>query len=749
VSHDPTISQDADDLERARRRSSQRVRPPLEVPGYDFERFLGAGAYGEVWVAVDRNTGRRTAVKFYTHRGGVDWSLLSREVEKLAFLFADRYVVQLVDVGWNADPPYYVMEYLERGSLADRLQSGPMSTVDAVEMFREIAVGLVHAHDKGVLHCDLKPGNVLLDGDDRPRLADFGQARLSTEQTPALGTLFYMAPEQADLEAVPDSRWDVYALGALLYCMLVGEPPHRSPEFLAEIEQGADLSDKLAIYRRKLQRASPATKHRRVPGVDRDLADVIDRCLHPNPQRRFPNPQAVINALDVRSVRRARRPLLVLGALGPAALLAVLSWFAWSVYGTAVRESDEALVRRALETDGFAAEFVAEAVAAQIERRWNTLEREANEDEIRRQLTVVTDSPEINPADQRAIRSWLERMAAAHPDSRTASWVIMDARGNQLARVPHEPRTVGHNYAYRDYFNGRGDLPEGTIDVEPIRRSHLSNVFVSTATHERKVAFSAPIWSTEPEPERRRVVGVLSVTVALGDFAELRVSEGEKLAQIAVLADAKPDSEKRPGSIIEHPRLNELLNEQSADDDADESFAGFYFDDAGVARLQRIAMLEPDATTVAATDVANDALRSDRDYRDPVGGEYAGRWLAAFRPVVIGGRAEGPRDTGWVVIVQEPYATAVQPAQDLGRKLVRYGLTALGVVIAVVTALWGFVMIVLNEAPGLGLSAFLRQRAGIPATSMQTGATSAGGTTPPTPPTQSTLPAPTIHRRTP
>jgi serine/threonine protein kinase len=161
VSHDPTISQDAADIQRARQRSSQKLRPPVEVAGYEFERFLGSGAFGEVWVAVDRNTGRRTAVKFYTHRGGVDWSQLSREVEKLAFLFNDRYVVQLVDVGWSSDPPYYVMEYLERGSLSDRLQGGPMSVGEAVGMFREIAVGLVHAHDKGVLHCDLKPANVL------------------------------------------------------------------------------------------------------------------------------------------------------------------------------------------------------------------------------------------------------------------------------------------------------------------------------------------------------------------------------------------------------------------------------------------------------------------------------------------------------------------------------------------------------------------------------------------------------------
>lgn len=719
MSHDPTISQDAADLQRARQRSSQRTRPPVDVPGYEFERFLGAGAFGEVWVAVDRNTGRRVAVKFYTHRGGVDWSLLSREVEKLAFLFADRYVVQLVDVGWNADPPYYVMEYLERGSLADRLQTGPMSVTEAVGMFRDIAVGLVHAHDKGVLHCDLKPANVLLDNDNRPRLADFGQSRMSTEQTPALGTLFYMAPEQADHEAAPDARWDVYALGALLYCMLLGDPPHRSPQVLADIERGLGLTEKLENYRRLLSRAPLPVQHRRLPGVDRELADIIDRCLQPNPSRRFPNPQAVVSALDARGLRRARRPLLVLGAVGPAVLLLVLSWFAWRVFDTAVGESDETLVRKALETDGFAAEFVAETVAAQIERRWNTLERETSEPAIRAMLDSVSAAPRVDDAQRRAAQTWLEAAAAQHPDSLVASWTVMDAKGNQLARVPYEKRTIGQNYAFRDYFNGRGDQAPGTADIEPIRDVHISNVFVSTATGERKVAFSAPVWSTEADRSKRRVVGVLSVTVALGNFAELRSGGADGRTQVAVLADAKPDSSKKPGSVLEHPHLSQLVHNAPAG----APIPAYYFDEAGVERLRELVAPQKDP-----------ALRSvvvDRDYRDPVGADasgenYSGRWLAAFRPVIVNERSEGPRDTGWVVIVQEPHATAVQPAQELGQKLVRYGLTALGIVIGVVTVLWGVVMIVLNESPRLGLTAFFRRRAGLPTnTSGTSGSTGA------------------------
>ena len=98
------------------------------------------------------------------------------------------------------------MDYIENGSLeALQREHGCFSASEVTELFTEVATGLLHAHGKGVLHCDLKPANILLDQDNKPRLADFGQSRLSSDQTPALGTLFYMAPEQANLKALPDA----------------------------------------------------------------------------------------------------------------------------------------------------------------------------------------------------------------------------------------------------------------------------------------------------------------------------------------------------------------------------------------------------------------------------------------------------------------------------------------------------------------------------------------------------------------
>ncbi len=121
----------------------EATTPPSEVPGYRLTQFLGSGAFGQVWIGRNLNTGRDVAVKFYLHRGGVNWSLLSREVKNLVQLSADRYVVQVLEVGWDADPPYYVMELIAGGSLEDRLQSGiRFSTEEAVEMFRDICIGL-------------------------------------------------------------------------------------------------------------------------------------------------------------------------------------------------------------------------------------------------------------------------------------------------------------------------------------------------------------------------------------------------------------------------------------------------------------------------------------------------------------------------------------------------------------------------------------------------------------------------------
>jgi hypothetical protein len=691
MSTDPTQIQQGEERLLSREMSLKRGRPPTQVPGYEPERFLGMGAYGEVWVAIERNTGRRVAIKFYSHRGGLDWSLLSREVEKLAFLFADRYVVQLLAVGWDATPPYYVMEYLEKGSLADRLQEGPLSVDEAVEMFREIAIGLVHAHGKGVLHCDLKPANILLDQDNKPRLADFGQSRLSNEQMPALGTMFYMAPEQADLDAIPDARWDVYALGALLYCMLTGNPPHRSGETADEFDRTPDLRERLERYQLLIEHSPPPDAHRQRSGVDSPLADIVDRCLAFNPKKRYPNVQAVLNALDDRAARRARRPMMVLGAIGPALLLVVVAWFAWQGFSTAMNESDNALTERALQSNGFAARYVAQTAAKEVELRFLMVEQVAHDERLIeaiqkamekpgfRELLRKLADPALTDAErdslkqkfredpdrekiQKCFRSLIPASVVPRPDEEVASWFFCDAQGISTARLP-EGSTLGKNFAWRSYFHGGSrDMPESwrPESGKILAETRLSAVFRSQATSRWAIAFSTPVFDESPE---KKFLGVVAMTMELGRLVELR----EGVDQFAVLVDMRPGD--NTSVILQHPLFNKMLAKYGKLDDRFKNYR------------------------VTADNLPNVAEREEY-YVDPLGtdpeGEelYHRHWLARMEPVKVYGK-----DSGLVVIVQEAYKPAIgYTLRNLRDGLFHYGIAALVMITLVMAALWAWTL---------------------------------------------------------
>ena len=687
MSNDPTEVQGGAERRRARDLSLKRGQPPTQVPGYEPERFLGVGAYGEVWVAVERNTGRRVAIKFYAHRGGLDWSLLSREVEKLAFLFADRYVVQLLAVGWNAEPPYYIMEYLERGSLADRIAQGPLPVDEAVLLFREVATGLVHAHGKGVLHCDLKPANILLDQDYRPRLADFGQSRLSHEQTPALGTMFYMAPEQADLNAVPDVRWDVYALGALLYCMLTGSPPYRTGTTESQFERTPELSERLTRYRQMIEESPPPSGHHSMHGVDKSLAAIVDCCLSPDPDRRFPNVQAVIDALDARTARRARRPMIVLGAIGPALLLAVVAWFAWQGFSTAVLRSNEALTSRALETNDFAAQYVARTAANELERRYQVVEQVAGMERFQRStrdllsrpemsdLLARLSDPKLGEAELEPLRQKFresperltlqEEFAAAIPatmrprdDEEVVSWFFCDARGVSTLRVP-EGRTIGKNFAWRSYFYGGPDDRDEAWRPQAEEYLHdtaLSDVFLSQATSRWIVAICTPVFDESVEP--RRFLGVVAMTAGVGHFVPLPGGD----YQFAVLVNQREGTHK--GVILQHPLFDRLMSAEGRLPD----------------RFKNCRVRE--------NDLPNTPERQQH-YRDPLaadedGGDFDRHWLAQMESVRV--RDE---DTGWIVIVQEAYESAIgSTLRELSSELVRSGIIALSLVALIMASLW-------------------------------------------------------------
>lgn len=716
--HDPTEFQSNEDQQRALELSLKRSQPPLQVPGYRIEKFLGSGAYGEVWVAVDENTGREVAIKFYTHRGGVDWSLLSREVEKLVVLSADRYVVQLLDVGWDAEPPYYVMEFISQGSLGDQLErGGPLPLDEALELFRELATGLARAHGKGVLHCDLKPANVLLDEDSKPRLADFGQSRLSNEQTPSLGTLFYMAPEQADLEAVPDARWDVYALGAILYCALTGEPPYRDEQAVAQIDEADGLENRLATYRHVLRNCPRPSLHRKVPNMDRSLAAIIDRCLSTRPQDRFATVQDLLNALVDRDRQRARRPLVLLGFLGPLLFLLITGLIGWQVY-TKTRESKvQELILGSKARNYFAAKAVASKAGYDIAEYFRAAEQVAALETLQSHLaslqaderltevlaeladpgrndeSVAARARLLECPEQRAMQELVEEWIKDRNFPTAASWFVCDLRGTQLAAAfadPEATSTVGRNYGWRTYFHGGADDlvkrdagPDGEerLSYTPppgmITRTHLSSPFQSRATQRWKVAISTPIRDAEGKP-----LGVVALTADIGLL--LRFEEGSENF-LATLVDGRRGA--RRGMILHHRLFDQLAGEHEP---LPARFSDYLVD--------LNALVDPKAAN----------LYNDPFGEDPLGAGYQKRWVAAKADVEL---ELGPRDargrrtpesTGLIVVVQQDYESLIEPVQHLGTDLLWLGGLGLVAVIGVVGVLW-FIVLRAMQSPLSGL----------------------------------------------
>ncbi len=689
MSHDQTVPQSGDDERQSRELSLRHTRPPTQVPGYDLTRFLGAGAYGEVWIGLDRNTGRQVAVKFYQHRSGVDWALLSREVEKLVLLSTDRYVVQLLLVGWEADPPFYVMEYVENGSLEQLIhREGGRTVEQTVELFREIVVGLNHAHAKGILHCDLKPANVLLDQDAKPRLADFGQSRLTHEQTPSLGTLFYMAPEQADLKAVPDARWDVYALGAILYCMLVGKPPHMNDEFLRRIEAAPDLPTRLKVYRQWIAGKKPPDEHRRVSGVDRALAGIVDRCLATRPSKRFANVQEVLDALQARDQARARRPLLLLGVLGPLLLLCVMAYGGWNVYHSALDASGRAVVEKTSQSLAFAAKYVAASVATEIQRYYRAIDQVARDPDLRQCIAQTTRDLQVEldalaaaqgpPEELRARfqasphRQALQRrmdQLMEDPDLQAASWFVCDARGTALAGAfkPEPPAsTIGDNFARRTYCcGGLRDVPDAEPNPMPARHvqhTSLSAPLFSRATHRWKIAVSTPIYRSD---DPQQLLAVLVLTRDVGDFVTFEETD----TRFAVVIDNRDNGHQ--GMILHHPRLAKRYSEGEGLDESEEYYVP-------------LELLSQD-------------IRAYRDPLDTENGQPSKRtWIVARTSVVMrqtdGDSSDAHVDTGLMVLVQEDEAAATAPVQELGRKLADKGVQAVVGFCLVVGLLWYFVL---------------------------------------------------------
>jgi serine/threonine-protein kinase len=275
----------------------RRPRPAV-VGGYEVVGELGQGGMGVVYKARQVALNRPVALKMIltgAHAGVQERRRFRSEAEAVARLQHPN-IVQVYEVGEENGCPYLALEYVEGGSLADRLAGAPLPAQLAAQLVATLARAVHFAHQQGVVHRDLKPANVLLTADGTPKIADFGLAkRLDPEPGPAaasltrtgsiLGSPSYMAPEQAEgrpREVGPAA--DVYALGAILYELLTGRPPF----------QGGTLLDLLEQVRSQ----EPVPPGSLRPGLPPDLETICLKCLHKEPAGRYASARDLADDLD-------------------------------------------------------------------------------------------------------------------------------------------------------------------------------------------------------------------------------------------------------------------------------------------------------------------------------------------------------------------------------------------------------------------------------------------------------------------
>ena len=262
--------------------------PPVEIPGYRMIRFLGRGGMGVVWLAEQLGTRRRVAIKFCREdRFGFDGDTravqrFENEIE-LAARLNHPHIAHVFVGGEVEGVPYCVMEFIEGRNLAEHVREQTLEPRAIVALLTKVAEAVQHAHQNGIIHRDLKPSNIVINAQGEPKVLDFGLAKAlgATDATARklsqsgliVGTLAYMAPEQAAAGEV-DTRTDVYALGVILYELLLGRNPH-------------DLRGADHVVLRRIADEEPLLPRRVKPGLDAELEMLLLKALSKGSEERY------------------------------------------------------------------------------------------------------------------------------------------------------------------------------------------------------------------------------------------------------------------------------------------------------------------------------------------------------------------------------------------------------------------------------------------------------------------------------
>jgi serine/threonine protein kinase len=296
----------------------------LVVGNYRLLEPIGKGGMGVVYKAQHLNLPRLAALKILPPERARDQATLERFLREArsAAALDHRNIVQLYDVGHASGVHFLALEYVD-GVTLDRVieSNGPVEFPTAIHYIVQVAAGLSHAHERGFVHRDIKPGNLILARDGTIKILDMGLARsLDREEdrlteyldgSTILGTVDFIAPEQA-LNTPTDARADIYSLGATLYALLTGRPPFEGNATQKLMQHQVRQADRLCDVN---------------PAIPVDLSDVVDLMMTKRPQDRIPSAADVIRCLapwlpDVPQTLALDRDTAASGAI-TAALTAV------------------------------------------------------------------------------------------------------------------------------------------------------------------------------------------------------------------------------------------------------------------------------------------------------------------------------------------------------------------------------------------------------------------------------------------
>jgi serine/threonine-protein kinase len=662
---------------------------------FDQLRYFRGGGLGDVFQAVDTGLNREVALKFIkqSHAGNPDLRARFRVEAEITGRLDHPNVVPVFGVGESWDGrPFYAMRFIRGKRLSDKIielhshqgtaEEWRLELRRLLEHFIVVCNTVAYAHSRGVVHRDIKPDNVMIGRYQETVVLDWGLAvvverdemyRDSDEPTLAvaqsssgdtsvagIGTKGYMPPEQLRAPQHVKASSDIYALGATLYHLLTGQRAFRQGASDQEIQQN--------------QFTPPRAHNKRIAPP---LEAVCLKAMATEPEQRYATAQAL--AADVqawlddeplsayaetpleRLIRWLRCHRTASLALGAAVLM--VTTVSLIAAGLLRREAARELAARSLaETERaeattareggmqVAAAFAARTVAYEIDLRFHILETAAVDPQLQQLVESANQQEAIDGATRLALDQWvLEHAERAKESTKSTSWFITDRRGRQIARYPRSDKSFGESFARRDYFHGMGRelTPDEAAQAKPIDEAHLSTVFTSTNTRRPTVAFSVPIWQRAEgagEP-----IGVLAMTVQAGEFSVL--SAGLHADQMAALIDLRPDQVDEHlsagGIFLFHPDLAAAKQQRIGRNES----PYIRLDRAQLEQLRALTEKRLALDSVASTFVAlPESLR--HDYIDPVGGRHA-PITAAFEPVMLRGRADEIKRTGWVVVVQE------------------------------------------------------------------------------------------------